>query len=102
MNQDNYGSEYRLLSATEQYILKFRHSNQTAKRSDGVSVPFQSHNVFVEHTVFATTTVPELIRTSSTTVRVQKGDDPTTVGYLPTALGTLLTAQLAGFLQGES
>ncbi len=28
INQDNYGSEYRLLSATERYTLKIRHQSQ--------------------------------------------------------------------------
>jgi hypothetical protein len=102
INQDNYGSEYKLVSATEQFVLKIRHSKQTSKNSAGTPIPFDSHNVFVEHTVFGTPTVPEVVRTASVTVRVQKGDDPAQADFLSDALGVLVAAQMAGLVQGES
>lgn len=103
INQDNYGSEYQLQTATERYNLKFRHQKQKAKTPNGsVPVPFDSHNAFVEHTVFATATSPEIVRTASVTVRVQLGDDPAQADYLSDALGVLAAAQMSGLVQGES
>lgn len=97
INQDNYGSEYRLLSATEKYTLKIRHSTQT---SGGVT--FDVHNVFVEHIVFATVTEVQKVLTVSTTLRGQVGTDPANLDYLSDALGVLVAAQAAALVQGES
>lgn len=97
INQDNYGSEYRLLSATEKYVLKIRHSSQV---SGGKS--FDVHNVLVEHTVFATVSALETKMTASVTLRGQVGTDPAALDYLSDALGVLVAAQAAALVQGES
>jgi hypothetical protein len=96
VNQDNYGSEYRLKSAAESYVLKIRHSTQL---SGGVT--FDVHNVLVEHRVFATSTDLEKIMTVSTTLRGSSGHDPIALDYLSDALGVLVAAQAAGLVQGE-
>lgn len=96
INQDNYGSEYRLDSSTEKYTLKIRHSTQSSPA--GV---VQVHNMMVEHKVYATLTVPERIITVSTNLRGGYGTDPVALGYLSNALGVLATAQMAGLVQGE-
>ncbi len=99
INQDNYGSEYRLLSATEKYTLKIRH--QLAQKASGGRV-FDSHNVLVEHVVFATLTTPERTMTVSTTLRGEVGTDPVNLDYLSDALGVLVAAQAAALVQGEA
>ncbi len=102
MNQDNYGSEYRLQSTTERYVLKFRHQKQSSKNSAGVTVPYDSHNAFVEHTLFATADNPETVTTASVTVRVKQNVDPSFADSLSDALGVLVAAQMSGLVQGES
>lgn len=102
INQDNYGSEYRLQTTTERYTLKFRHNKQTSKSASGVPVPYDSHNAFVEHTLFATAVDPEVVTTASVTVRVKQLADPAFADQLSDALGVLAAAQMAGLVQGES
>ncbi len=97
INQDNYGSEYRLLSATERYVLKIRNSTQ---KSGGVS--FDAHNVLVEHTVFATATDVEKKMTASVTFRGQQGTDPAALVFLSNAVGVLVAAQATAIAQGDS
>lgn len=98
INQDNYGSEYRLLTATEKYVLKIRHSSQKGAGGSQYDV----HNVLVEHTVFATTTTLEQNMTASVTLRGKVGTDPVALDYLSDALGVLVAAQLAAIVQGDS
>jgi hypothetical protein len=79
INQDNYGSEYYLRSTLEDYRMKIRHSKE-APQADGRQ--FDRHNVEVTHTVFATSTVAEIKRVTSFTIRVLGTDDLTAAGYL--------------------
>lgn len=79
INQDNYGSEYYLRSATEEYRVKIRHSKESANK-DG-KVP-DRHNVEVTHTIFATSTVPAIVRQAYLVVRIFGDDDLTAAGYL--------------------
>lgn len=97
INQDNYGSEYRLVTSTERWTLKIRHSSQTSG-----AIKFDSHNVLVEHVVFATATEVEKTMTASTTLRGQVGTDPAALDHLSDALGTLVAANAAALVQGES
>jgi len=97
INQDNYGSEYRLTTATERYVLKIRHSSQNVGGKT-----FDQHNVLVEHTVFGTATDVEKKMTASVTLRGQIGTDPAALDYLSDALGVLVAAQAAALVQGES
>lgn len=79
INQDNYGSEYFLRSTTDAYRMKVRHSKE-AIQADGRR--FDRHNVEIVHTVFAVGAVPEVIRSTSFTIRVFENDDLTLAGYL--------------------
>jgi hypothetical protein len=56
INQDNYGSEYRFSDATQEYILKVRHSKVTYKKTGEL---YHRTNVEVVRTVFAVSGVPE-------------------------------------------
>jgi hypothetical protein len=97
INQDNYGSEYRLVSATERYTLKIRHNTQASGGQQ-----FDVHNVLVEHVVNATPTEPKKVMTVSSTLRGSIGTDPANLDYLSDALGVLVAAQAAALVQGES
>lgn len=98
VNQDNYGSEYRLKDATQQFILKFRNSSEP---SDGVE-PLERHNMYFEHIVYATATTSEKKYTMSSTMRFRKTSDPAYMAFVIPAFNTLLNAQASGLLAGES
>ncbi len=97
INQDNYGSEYRLVSASERITLKIRHSSQRTGNSQ-----FDQHNVFVEWIKIPTAPALPVTMTASTTLRGQLGSDPAELDYLSDALGVLVAAQAAALVQGES
>lgn len=73
VNQDNYGSEYQLNAATEAFVLKIRHSDDSV---DGDGLVMKRHNVFVEHVVFPTPTTAMKKETFTVTVRHDKYTDP--------------------------
>jgi|SwirhisoilCB3_FD_contig_31_5280814_length_416_multi_3_in_0_out_0_1 hypothetical protein len=78
INQDNYGSEYLLREALQEFRMKIRHSKESPK-ADGTV--YDRHNVEFTHTIFATSTVPEYVRQSYIVVRNKYSDDLTQVGY---------------------
>lgn len=82
INQDNYGSEYYLRSATDEYRMKIRHSKE-APQADGRR--FDRHNVELTHTVFATPSASAITRIASSTFRILETDDLTPAGYLTAA-----------------
>jgi len=79
INQDNYGSEYYLRSATDEYRVKIRHSKE-ATQPDGRN--FDRHNVEFTQTVFATSTTPQIVRQFYIVDRTLNSDDLTAAGYL--------------------
>jgi hypothetical protein len=79
INQDNYGSEYYLRATLDEYRVKIRHSKESPQ-ADGRQ--FDRHNIEVTHTVFATSTVPEIKRINSYTNRTLANDSITDAGYL--------------------
>lgn len=98
VNQDNYGSVYRLKDATQEFTLKFRNSTEA---SDGVE-PLERHNMFFEHIVYATSTTTEKKYTMSSTLRMRKTSDPAYLAFVVPAFNTLLNSQAAGLITGES
>lgn len=78
INQDNYGSEYLLRGPTDEFRMKIRHSKENPK-PDGSRL--DRHNVELTHTVFKTSTTPEIVRVVGTTIRVPYNDDLTLAGY---------------------
>lgn len=84
INNDNYGSEYLLRNATEEYRMKIRHSKEAAKAGQEA---FERHNVDVTQTVFATDTTPELVRNMYFIMRVRASDAASAgTGYLADAI----------------
>lgn len=78
INQDQYGAEYYLKSATDEFRMKIRHQKESPQK-DGRF--FDRHNVELTHVVYATLTVPELRRVSSFTIRDYYSDDALSVRY---------------------
>jgi hypothetical protein len=98
VNQDNYGSEYKLASATALMILKFRNSTEKQNGQEEV----YRHNMFFEHTVFATPTASEKYYTMTATMRSRKTSDPAWLDKIAAGFVTLLSAQKTGLIGGES
>jgi hypothetical protein len=78
INQDNYGSEYSLLSDTDSWNLKIRHSTDSVD-SDGMTM--LRHNFYLEHITYATSSTPMYKETVTATFRAGKYDGTTQVGY---------------------
>jgi len=97
INQDGYGSEYRLVSASERIIMKIRHSTQNVS-----GVQFDQHNVFVEWTQIPAAPATPTVLTSSVTLRGQFGTDPAQLAYLSNALGVLVAANATAITQGDN
>lgn len=97
INQDNYGSEYRLTTASERIVLKFRHASQTVKGN-----VFDQHNAVVEWTKIPAAPAVPLVLTASITLRGQYGSDPADLDNLSDALGVLFAANLAAIVQGDN
>jgi hypothetical protein len=77
INQDNYGSEYALLAALEEYRVLIRHSKITR-----AGKTFDRHNVQITHIVYATSTVAEIERRCYIVFENAYNDDKTLMGYL--------------------
>lgn len=97
INQDNYGSEYTKVDGTMTMTLKFRHSKES-----GAAGEVTRHNMFFEHVIFATPTTDEKYYTVTATLRARKTSDPAWLSKITTGFTTLLSAQLAGIVAGES
>lgn len=99
VNQDNYGSEYRLTTATERITLKIRH---TSNGKSGTSTYFDQHNVLVEHMLIPAAPATPVIYTVSKTLRGQLGHDPAALDALSDAVDVLVGANLAAIVQGDN
>lgn len=99
VNQDNYGSEYRLTTATERIVLKIRHSSSGKK---GSSTYFDQHNVMVEHMLIPAAPAEPVVYTVSKTLRGQFGHDPATLDALSDAVDVTIGANLALIVQGDN
>lgn len=95
-NQDNFGSEYRLWTATERLTLKIRNSSQTSG-----GLPYDVHNVVVEHVTYATPTTFEVVLTASTTLRGIRGSSPSSLADLSDGLGVLVASISDAIATGE-
>lgn len=89
VNQDNYGSEYSLITATDSWNLKIRHSTD---KVDGDGMIMLRHNFYLEHITYPTTT--DLMKKESVTVTLRQGkfDGVTQVQYDAKAVIVALTA----------
>nr|UJQ85784.1 MAG: hypothetical protein 2 [Leviviridae sp.] len=90
VNQDNYGSEYSLQSATESIVMKIRHSVDAVDKITGVGM--KRHNVFVEWVVFPNVTDLEKRYTYTATLRNGEKNDPAQVADLALAVNVWLAS----------
>lgn len=99
INQDSFGSTYRLSTATELTELVIR--NSTAKESN---VLYDRHNAELRHTQYATDVLPERHYVASTTFKTRRtGGDPGRLADVEKAIISLVnTTLVAGMVQGES
>lgn len=100
INQDNYGSEYRLKSATELMTLQIRNTTEKATASRPYSV--DRHNVFFERTVFSTPTESEKYYSASAVFRAGLTSDPAYLEDAVEGFNTLVTSLAAAVIGGES
>lgn len=100
INQDSFGSQYRLATATE--ITEILIRNSTGRENGFV---YDRHNIELRHTQYAATdgTAPERHYVASSTFKTRRsGGDPARLSDLVGALVTQVTALKAGMVQGES
>jgi len=71
INQDGYGSTYRLRSATDDFTMIVKNSSYANKKS-GATV--DRHSVDLTQTIFATSTTPTVVRHAYVIVENQQGD----------------------------
>lgn len=89
VNQDNYGSEYSLISATDSWNLKIRH---TADKPDSDGMTMLRHNMYLEHIVYPTSAALMLKESVTVTLRQGKYDGVAQVQYDTKALLAALSA----------
>lgn len=89
VNQDNFGSEYRLNGDTEGISLKIRHSTDSVD-SDGIVM--LRHNVFIERVTYATPTVAMKKATYTFTMRHGRYEAPVDTANLAIAANAWLAA----------
>jgi len=89
INQDNYGSEYSLLTATDSWNLKIRHSTDSPD-ADGMTM--LRHNIYIEHVVYATPSTNQTKETFTATLRAGKYDGTTAEAHLASAMATYMLA----------
>lgn len=71
INQDGYGSTYRLRSALDDYTMK---ANNSSYKDKNTGMMMDRHSLDIVHTVFATTTVPAIRRHVYVVIENQQGD----------------------------
>jgi hypothetical protein len=88
INQDNYGSEYYLREATQEFRAKIRHTTESAVVGTG---KVHRSNIDVTQTVFSVTPgVPNNVRQVYLVLRNGENDTAADVGYLGVALTALM------------
>lgn len=99
VNQDNFSSQYQLVSATEKLVLKIR--NSTEKSAGYI---YDRHNVELSWLIFATSTVLEQHYVASQTFKTRSiaNNDPAVLVQEVAGLATLINAQATAIAQGDS
>jgi hypothetical protein len=89
INQDGYGSTYRLRSATDDITMVSKNSSYTDKKSGQL---MDRHSLDIVQTVFATSTLPAYKRHAYVIIENQQGDTLTDPVYVANGLLTFLSA----------
>jgi hypothetical protein len=83
VNQDNYGSEYLLREATQEFRVKVRHTRETPKAGQ---TQLERHNFELTQTIFGTSGAPDKVRQCYIVLRNEKNDTAADVADLGEAL----------------
>lgn len=86
VNQDNYGAEYYLREATQEFRAKIRHTREKATATGRVD----RHNVEITQTVFGTSGAPDVTRQAYLIYRHDYRDDMTAAAYIGEGLSDLM------------
>lgn len=98
INQDGYSSEYFLREATQEFTVKIRNTSFTR---NGQTI--DRHNVELTQTVYATATVPALVRKAYSVIENSRSDSPGEAVYIGKALADFMsTANLTKLINRES
>ena len=89
INQDGYGSTYRLRSALDDYTMK---ANNSSYKDKNTGMMMDRHSLDIVHTVFATSTVPAIRRHVYVVIENQQGDTLSDPLNVAAGLLTYLTA----------
>nr|URG16088.1 MAG: coat protein [Leviviridae sp.] len=87
INQDQYGSEYYLREATQDFRVKIRHSKESAQKN---GVVLERHNVELTQTVFGVSGAPDEVMQVYVVVRNAKTSTSANVAKLGDALSAFL------------
>ncbi len=97
INQDNYGSEYKMSSGTELITMLIRHS--VDKPAGDV---INRHNIYIERVIYATPTSTEKYFSTTFTLRERRGSDPADLLKLAQGFYTLAATIDDGLVVGEN
>lgn len=90
INQDNYGSEYYLREATQDFRVKIRHQKENQAKNGNL---FDRHNVELTQTIFATEAgTPDNVIQVYVVLRGRPTEPALKQGYLLVALGALFSS----------
>lgn len=87
INQDNFGSTYKLFETTGSLELTIRHSKESPQKNGKV---FDRHNLQLTQVIYATPTVPETTKIAYAVLRNLPDDDFVKVGHLDKAFSDFL------------
>lgn len=98
INQDNFGSQFRLLGTGHQYDLAIRHMTESAKLG---AAKIDRHNVDMKYTTFDVDGKPTVYQ-AYVVLRTPQGADPTIVENLSAGLLAYVTSNDAAIIGWES
>lgn len=87
INQDSYSSEYFLRETLGEYTMKIRN---TSFLRDGQTI--DRHNVEITQTLYATATVPAIVRKAYVVIENSRSDTPADAVFLGSALAGWMTS----------
>jgi len=89
IDSGKYGSEYLLVEALQEFRMFIR-SVELKKEADGRRKV--RHNISLRQTIYATATVPQVLRTCSVVIEHYWGDDVTAYDDVALAVAAMMTA----------
>lgn len=79
VKEQDYGSEYKLIEPSGEYLVKIQHSVEKATAAGTI---YDRHFVDFKHTVYGVSPAPDIVREAYLVVRNARGDGLVNPGYL--------------------